>query len=86
MNFFDILYALREDTINGYLHSKHRQTDDIIRKIYNLIFVQSVKIKFWNRCPKTAYNIHIMVLRREYIKPKIVQQIHEYIPNSRVIP
>ena len=39
MNFFDILYALREDIINGYFHSKHRQTDDIIRKIYNLIFV-----------------------------------------------
>ena len=27
-----------------------------------------------------------MVLRRKYIKPKIVQQIHEYIPNPRVIP
>ena len=39
MNFFDVFYALEKDTINGYLHSKHRQTDDIIRKIYNLIFV-----------------------------------------------
>ena len=85
MNFFDILYALREDTINGYFYSKHRQTDDIIRKIYNLIFVQSAKIKFWNRCPKTAYNIHIMVPKRKCIKSKIVQQIHEYIQNSRVI-
>ena len=73
MNFFDVLYASEKDTINGYLHSKHRQTDDIIRKIYNLIFVQSVKIKFWNRCPKTAYNIHIMVLERKCIKSKIVQ-------------
>ena len=27
-----------------------------------------------------------MVLERKYIKPKIVQQIHEYIPNPRVIP
>ena len=27
-----------------------------------------------------------MVLERKYIKPKIVQQIYEYIPNSRVIP
>ena len=86
MNFFDVLYALREDTINGYLHSKHRQTDDIIRKIYNLIFVQSAKIKFRNRCPKSTRSIHIMVLGREYIKSKIVQQIHEYIPNPRAIP
>ena len=86
MNFFNILYALREDTINGYLHSKHRQTDDIIRKIYNLIFVQSAKIKFRNRCPKSTRSIHIMVLERKYIKPKIVQQIHEYIPNPRAIP
>ena len=86
MNFFDVLYALREDTINGYLHSKHRQTDDIIRKIYNLIFVQSAKIKFRNRCPKSTRSIYIMVLGRECIKSKIVQQINEYIPNSRVIP
>ena len=62
------------------------QMDDIIRKIYNLIFVQSAKIKFRNRCPKSTCSIHIMVLRRECIKSKIVQQIHEYIPNSRVIP
>ena len=60
--------------------------DDIIRKIYHLIFVQSAKIKFRNRCPKIARSIHIMVLGRIYIKPKIVQQIHEYISNSRVIP
>ena len=73
MNFFDVLHALREDTINGYLHSKHRQTDDIIRKIYNLIFVQSAKIKFWNSCPKSTRSIHIMVLAKKCIRPKIVQ-------------
>ena len=28
------------------LHFKRRQMDDIIRKIYNLIFVQSAKNKF----------------------------------------
>ena len=44
MNFFDVLYALREDTINGYLHSKHRQTDDIIRKIYNLFLFNLSKL------------------------------------------
>ena len=46
MNFFDVLYALREDTINGYLHSKHRQTDDIIRKIYNLFLFNLSKLNF----------------------------------------
>ena len=54
-------------------HSKRSQTDDIIRKIYNLIFVQSAKIKFWNRCSKTTRSIHIMVLERKCIKSRIVQ-------------